>query len=73
VTSPARRGSPPFTPELLGDIRKSMPIDFSKRRPFFLRTDLALSEAQRDCDRSAGVTLRLLAFGSSPAIILRPW
>ena len=25
------------TPELLGEIRQSMPVDFSKRRPFFLK------------------------------------
>ena len=30
------RGLTEITPELLGEIRKSMPIDFSKRRPFFL-------------------------------------
>lgn len=31
------RGLSVVTPELLGEIRKSMPIDFSKRRPFFLK------------------------------------
>ena len=31
------RGLHRVTPELLGEIRKSMPIDFSKRRPFFLK------------------------------------
>ena len=31
------RGLTEITPELLGEIRKSMPIDFSKRRPFFLK------------------------------------
>ena len=27
------------TPELLGEIRKALPVDFSKRRPFFLGDD----------------------------------
>jgi AdoMet-dependent heme synthase len=31
------RGLAVVTPELLGEIRQSMPIDFSKRRPFFLK------------------------------------
>jgi len=31
------RGLSVVTPELLSEIRKSMPIDFSKRRPFFLK------------------------------------
>lgn len=31
------RGLSVVTPELLGEIRQSMPIDFSKRRPFFLK------------------------------------
>ena len=31
------RGLTVVTPELLGEIRQSMPIDFSKRRPFFLK------------------------------------
>jgi len=31
------RGLSTITPELLGEIRKAMPIDFSKRKPFFLR------------------------------------
>jgi radical SAM protein with 4Fe4S-binding SPASM domain len=31
------RGLDTVTPELLSEIRKSMPIDFSKRRPFFLK------------------------------------
>jgi radical SAM protein with 4Fe4S-binding SPASM domain len=31
------RGLTTVTPELLGEIRQSMPIDFSKRRPFFLK------------------------------------
>jgi radical SAM protein with 4Fe4S-binding SPASM domain len=30
------RGLPAVTPELLSEIRRAMPIDFSKRRPFFL-------------------------------------
>jgi radical SAM protein with 4Fe4S-binding SPASM domain len=30
------RGVHEITPELLGDIRKAMPIDFSKRKPFFV-------------------------------------
>ena len=30
------RGLREITPELLGEIRKAMPIDFSKRRPFFV-------------------------------------
>ena len=33
------RGIHEVTPELLSEIRKSMPIDFSKRRPFFAETD----------------------------------
>jgi radical SAM protein with 4Fe4S-binding SPASM domain len=32
-----RNGHAEITPELLDDIRKDMPIDFSKRLPFFLR------------------------------------
>jgi hypothetical protein len=28
-----------ITPELLGEIRKAMPIDFSKRAPFFMSDD----------------------------------
>jgi radical SAM protein with 4Fe4S-binding SPASM domain len=31
------RGLAVVTPELLGEIRQSMPVDFSKRRPFFLK------------------------------------
>jgi hypothetical protein len=31
------RGLSVVTPELLSEIRKSMPVDFSKRRPFFLK------------------------------------
>jgi AdoMet-dependent heme synthase len=31
------RGLTSVTPELLSEIRKAMPIDFSKRRPFFLK------------------------------------
>jgi hypothetical protein len=31
------KGLTTVTPELLGEIRSSMPIDFSKRRPFFLK------------------------------------
>jgi radical SAM protein with 4Fe4S-binding SPASM domain len=30
------RGLHEITPELLGEIRKAMPIDFSKKRPFFV-------------------------------------
>ena len=30
------RGLHEITPELLGDVRKAMPIDFSKRKPFFV-------------------------------------
>jgi radical SAM protein with 4Fe4S-binding SPASM domain len=33
------RGLRTVTPELLGEIRRQMPIDFSKRRPFFLKDD----------------------------------
>jgi radical SAM protein with 4Fe4S-binding SPASM domain len=33
------RGLTTVTPELLGEIRRSMPVDFSKRRPFFLNED----------------------------------
>jgi len=29
------RGISQITPELLGEIRTAMPIDFSKRKPFF--------------------------------------
>ena len=28
-----------ITPALLSDIRQSMPVDFSKRRPFFMKGD----------------------------------
>jgi hypothetical protein len=31
------KGLTTVTPELLSEIRQSMPIDFSKRRPFFLK------------------------------------
>ena len=31
------RGLAVITPELLADIRKELPVDFSKRRPFFLK------------------------------------
>jgi radical SAM protein with 4Fe4S-binding SPASM domain len=34
-----RRGLDAVTPELLDEIRRQMPIDFSKRRPFFLDGD----------------------------------
>jgi radical SAM protein with 4Fe4S-binding SPASM domain len=33
------RGLDTVTPDLLKEIRRSMPIDFSKRRPFFLKDD----------------------------------
>jgi radical SAM protein with 4Fe4S-binding SPASM domain len=33
------RGLDTVTPELLGEIRKEMPLDFSKRRPFFVEDD----------------------------------
>lgn len=33
------RGLAIVTPELLGEIRRSMPVDFSKRMPFFMRHD----------------------------------
>jgi hypothetical protein len=33
------RGLDTVTPELLGEIRRAMPIDFSKRRPFFLKDE----------------------------------
>ncbi len=33
------RGLTTVTPELLGEIRRALPIDFSKRRPFFLDED----------------------------------
>ncbi len=33
------RGLASVTPELLGEIRRAMPVDFSKRRPFFLDED----------------------------------
>jgi len=33
------RGLHEITPELLADIRSAMPIDFSKKRPFFVATD----------------------------------
>jgi radical SAM protein with 4Fe4S-binding SPASM domain len=33
------RGLSTVTPELLGEIRRAMPVDFSKRRPFFLGDD----------------------------------
>jgi len=31
-----QRGLREITPELLADIRSAMPIDFSKRKPFFV-------------------------------------
>ena len=34
-----RRGFAEITAELLGEVRKQMPVDFSKRKPFFLRHD----------------------------------
>jgi radical SAM protein with 4Fe4S-binding SPASM domain len=33
------RGLAAVTPELLGEIRRTMPVDFSKKRPFFLGDD----------------------------------
>jgi radical SAM protein with 4Fe4S-binding SPASM domain len=33
------RGLDTVTPELLGEIRRAMPVDFSKKRPFFLKED----------------------------------
>jgi AdoMet-dependent heme synthase len=33
------RGLSAVTPELLGEIRRTMPVDFSKKRPFFLGDD----------------------------------
>ena len=33
------RGHREITPELLAEVRSAMPIDFSKRRPFFLESD----------------------------------
>ncbi|MGH7529982.1 MAG: hypothetical protein ACREMN_06320, partial [Gemmatimonadales bacterium] len=33
------RGLAQVTPELLSEIRSAMPIDFSKRKPFFLTND----------------------------------
>ena len=32
-----RRGLDEITPELMSEVRRSMPIDFSKRKPFFIR------------------------------------
>jgi hypothetical protein len=32
----ARLGRREITPELLGEIRSAMPIDFSKQKPFFV-------------------------------------
>jgi hypothetical protein len=31
-----RQGRHEITPELLAEVRSAMPIDFSKRRPFFM-------------------------------------
>jgi hypothetical protein len=31
-----RQGRREVTPELLAEVRSAMPIDFSKRRPFFV-------------------------------------
>jgi len=33
------RGLDTVTPELLGEIRRAMPVDFSKKRPFFLKDE----------------------------------
>jgi hypothetical protein len=33
------RGVDTVTPELLEEIRRAMPVDFSRRRPFFLKED----------------------------------
>ena len=33
------RGHARVTMELLGEVRRSMPVDFSRRKPFFLRDD----------------------------------
>jgi hypothetical protein len=33
------RGATEITVDLLRDVREAMPIDFSRRRPFFLRED----------------------------------
>jgi hypothetical protein len=32
-----RRGMTEINVELLGEMRRTMPVDFSKRKPFFLR------------------------------------
>jgi radical SAM protein with 4Fe4S-binding SPASM domain len=34
-----RQGRPEVTPELLAEVRSALPVDFSKRRPFFLEAD----------------------------------
>jgi len=31
-----RRGATEVTLDLMGEVRRSMPIDFSRRKPFFL-------------------------------------
>ncbi|MEK6610767.1 MAG: PCP reductase family protein, partial [Gemmatimonadota bacterium] len=33
------RGLSTITPEMLSEIRGAMPIDFSRRKPFFVRDD----------------------------------
>jgi hypothetical protein len=34
-----RRGHARVTPEVMDEVRRSLPVDFSKRLPFFARTD----------------------------------
>jgi hypothetical protein len=34
-----REGKSEITAELMQEVRRSMPVDFSKRLPFFLRND----------------------------------
>jgi hypothetical protein len=33
------RGVEEITPEMMRDLRSAMPVDFAKRRPFFLRDE----------------------------------
>ena len=38
-TYAAERGYPSVTEEVIDEVRSALPIDFAKRKPFFLRKD----------------------------------
>jgi hypothetical protein len=42
------RGHAAITPEVLDEVRRNMPVDFSKKLPFFLRRAAAEAAAGED-------------------------